>query len=81
MPRIFWFIMKYVSPLYLLIVFAAFCVQNLPNWIRGVAAQPLAQGALLLVAATTVVLLVCVRIGEKRWRAAGLDLDGRYPAE
>jgi SNF family Na+-dependent transporter len=80
-PRIFKFIMKYVAPLYLLAVFAAFTVQNLPNWIRGVVDQPLAQGALALVAAVTVVLLVCVRIGEKRWRAAGLDLDGRHPAE
>lgn len=80
-PRIFRFIMKYVSPLYLLVVFAAFAIQNLPNWIRGVASQPLAQGALALIAAVTVLLLVCVRIGEKRWRAAGLDLDGRQPAE
>jgi NSS family neurotransmitter:Na+ symporter len=80
-PRIFRFIMKYVAPVYLLAVFAAFTVQNLPNWITGVAGQPLAQGALALVAAVTVLLLVCVRIGEKRWRAAGLDLDGRQPAE
>ena len=80
-PGVFKFIMKYVSPVYLLVVFAAFAVQNLPNWIRGVASQPLAQGALLLVAAVTVVLVVCVRIGEKRWRAAGLDLDGRQPVE
>jgi SNF family Na+-dependent transporter len=81
MPRIYKFIMKYVSPLYLLLVFAAFSYQNLPNWIRGVASQPLAQGALALVAAVIILLLVCVRIGEQRWRAAGLDLDGRYPAE
>jgi SNF family Na+-dependent transporter len=80
-PRIYKFIMKYVSPVYLLAVFAAFTVQNLPTWIRGVASQPLAQGALALVAAVTVLVLVCIRIGEKRWRAAGLDLDGRIPAE
>jgi len=80
-PRIFKFIMKYVSPVYLLAVFATFTVQNLPIWISGVASQPLAQGALALIAAVTVLLLVCVRIGEKRWRAAGLDLDGRIPAE
>jgi SNF family Na+-dependent transporter len=80
-PRIYKFIMKYVSPVYLLAVFAAFTVQNLPTWIRGVVSQPLAQGALALVAAVTVLVLVCIRIGEKRWRAAGLDLDGRIPAE
>jgi hypothetical protein len=81
MPRIFKFIMKYVAPTYLLVVFLAFSVQNLPNWIRGVGNQPLAQGALALIAAVTILILVCVRIGEKRWRAAGMDLDGRTPAE
>lgn len=80
-PGIFRFIMKYVAPVYLVIVFGAFTVQNLPTWIRGVAGQPLAQGALALIAATTVLLLVCVRIGERRWRAAGLDVDGRQPVE
>jgi NSS family neurotransmitter:Na+ symporter len=80
MPAIYKFIMKYVAPTYLLLVFLAFTVQNLPNWVRGVANEPLAQGALLLVSAVTVLLLACVRIGEKRWRASGLDLDGREPA-
>jgi hypothetical protein len=73
--------MKYVSPAYLLIVFGAFAVQNLPAWIRNVSNQPLAQGALGLIAAALAVILVCVRIGERRWRAAGMDLDGRAPAE
>jgi hypothetical protein len=77
MPRIFRFILKYVAPTYLLVVFLVFSVQNLPTWIRNVGAQPLAQGAFALIVATTVLLLVCVRIGERRWRAAGLDLDGK----
>ena len=80
-PRIYKFIMKYVAPTYLLAVFVAFTVQNLPAWISGVANQPLAQGALGLIVAVTILLLVCVRIGEKRWRAAGLDLDGRQPED
>ena len=80
-PRVYKVIMKYVAPLYLIVVFGAFVVQNLPTWIRGVADEPLAQGALALVAATTALLFVCVRIGERRWRAEGLDLDGRQPTE
>jgi SNF family Na+-dependent transporter len=80
-PPIYKFIMKYVAPLYLLVLFVAFSVQNLPNWLRGVASQPLAQGAIALIVGVTIVLLICVRIGEKRWRAEGLDLDGRLPAE
>jgi SNF family Na+-dependent transporter len=76
-PAFYKIIMKYVAPIYLLFVFGAFCVKNLPDWIRGVKDEPLRQGALGLVAATIVVLVVCTWIGERRWRAAGLDIDGR----
>jgi len=78
-PGFYKFIMKYVSPLYLLIVFVAFCRRDLPGWMRGVAEEPLRQGALALVAAVAALLIVCTWLGERRWRAAGLDLDGRQP--
>ena len=80
-PAFYAFIMKYVTPTYLLIVFAFFCKNNLGGWINAVKASPLQQGALALVGAVTIFLLVCVRIGEKRWRAAGLDVDGKEPAK
>jgi hypothetical protein len=80
-PPVFKFVMKYVTPTYLLFVFLAFTIQNLPTWIGNVATQPLAQGALALVGAVTVLLLLCTRIGEKRWRASGLDVDGRDVVE
>jgi SNF family Na+-dependent transporter len=80
-PNFYRFIMKYVTPTYLLVVFVAFCWQNLGSWMRSVAAEPLQQGALTLVGATLVLLIVCTRIGAKRWEAAGLDLNGREPAE
>jgi hypothetical protein len=73
--------MKYVSPLYLLIVFIAFSVNNLPSWLQRVADEPMAQAARGLIVATSLLLILCVRVGEKRWRAAGLDLDGRRAAE
>jgi SNF family Na+-dependent transporter len=76
-PHFYRFIMKYVTPLYLIIVFAAFCVQNLGSWVSDVGKQPAAQLALGLIVLVTVGLMACTRIGEKRWRAAGLDLDGR----
>jgi SNF family Na+-dependent transporter len=80
-PGVYRFVMKYVSPLYLIVVFVAFCFQNLGGWVTAVAEEPLRQGALALVLGTTVLLVVCTRIGERRWRAAGLDLDGREPDE
>jgi SNF family Na+-dependent transporter len=78
-PSFYKFIMKYVTPTYLLVVFIAFCWQNLGGWVKSVADEPLRQGAMLLILATTVILIVCTRIGEKRWLAAGLDIDGKNP--
>jgi neurotransmitter:Na+ symporter, NSS family len=79
-PTFYKVIMKFVAPGYLIFVFLAFCVQNLGAWVRGVAQQPLAQGALLLVVATTALLVYCTWVGEKRWRAAGLDVNDERPA-
>ncbi|HEX6881952.1 MAG TPA: sodium:calcium symporter [Planctomycetota bacterium] len=76
-PAFYRFVMRFVAPLYLLIVFAAFCKQNLGDWVQAVLDEPLKQGALGLVLAVTALLVLCTWIGEKRWRAAGLDLDGR----
>ncbi len=71
--------MKFVAPLYLLIVLVAFGVSSLQASIRQISEQPLAQGALALIVAVMAVLILCVRAGERRWRALGLDLDGREP--
>lgn len=76
-PPVFRFIMKYVSPVYLLIVLGAFCVTNLPSSIAQISQQPMAQLALALIAGVMALLMVCVRIGEKRWKELGLDLDGK----
>ncbi|MGH7898071.1 MAG: sodium-dependent transporter [Candidatus Binatia bacterium] len=78
-PRVYRFIMKWVAPLYLLTVFFFFCLNNLGGWLRAVADSPPQQGALALVGGTLLVLVVCLRIGERRWRAQGLDIDDREP--
>ncbi len=78
-PRFYQFIMKYVTPTFLLVVFGFFCKDNLPTWVQTVADNPLQQGALGLIFAVIALLVVCTYIGEKRWRAAGLDIDGKFP--
>lgn len=78
-PRIYKFVMKWVAPLYLLTVFFFFCKNNLGGWIRAAANDPMQQGGLALVGGSLLLLLACLRIGEKRWRAQGLDIDDRAP--
>lgn len=80
-PWFYAFILKYVTPTYLLVVFGAFCWSNLGDWVNQVQEQPLKQGAIGLILATAALLLFCTWIGEKRWRAAGLDVDGERPAD
>ncbi len=75
-PRFYRFVLKYVTPTYLIVVFIAFCWQNLASWIQDVIDTPLRQGAVLLIVAIWLVLLVCTAVGERRWKALGLDLDG-----
>lgn len=75
----FKFVIRYVTPLFLLVVFGAFCWNNLPDWVDAVAANPVKQMSIWLIVATIVLLVVITRIGEKRWRAMGLDLDGKLP--
>lgn len=77
-PGFYKFIMKYVTPVYLLVVFIAFCWQNLGSWVKSVADEPLRQGAIGLILATALILVICTWIGTKRWRAAGLDIDGKH---
>jgi hypothetical protein len=80
-PFFYYFIMKYVTPTYLLVVFVAFCKDELGNWVRAVADDPRRQGALALILATIILLVICTRIGAKRWKAAGLDIDGKLPPD
>lgn len=76
-PRFYRPIIKWVSPIYLLVIFIAFSISNLGDWIDAVAAEPAAQLAMAVIAVVLVMLIVMIRIGEKRWREAGIDLDDR----
>lgn len=78
-PNFYKFIMLIVTPLYLLIVFGCFCYQTLPGWWQTVRENDVRQGAIGLILAVTAILLVCLYIGEKRWRKMGLDIDDRQP--
>jgi len=90
-PRIFGFIMKYVAPAYLLIVFAGFCWQELPDqtapdgsvtkvgWLSKIADIDVVRYSIILIAVVIVGLAVLTVIGTRRWRAAGMDVDGDHP--
>jgi SNF family Na+-dependent transporter len=76
-PRPFLFIMKYIAPAYLLIVLAGFSYFNLGDKLRELGGNAVALWTVMIILAVVVLLIAMVAIGERRWRAAGLDLDGR----
>uniref|UniRef100_A0A832HZY5 Sodium:calcium symporter n=1 Tax=Eiseniibacteriota bacterium TaxID=2212470 RepID=A0A832HZY5_UNCEI len=75
------FVMKWITPIYLIVVFIGFCVQSLSGSFMAAMANPEAQLALAFIVLNAFMLLVMVAIGTKRWRAAGLDLDDRQPLD
>jgi NSS family neurotransmitter:Na+ symporter len=93
-PNFFKFIMKYVSPAYLLTIFVLFIMFNVVDrtgddgqviegywtkiWAADNKVERLALGLIGLVA---LCLIIATAIGEKRWRAQGLDVDGVKPLD
>lgn len=63
-PRWYRPIIKYVAPLYLLAVFAAFCFKNLPHWVEEVAGSSVRQGAVVLIALTLLGVLAAIRFSK-----------------
>jgi len=86
-PRFIGFIMKWVSPVYLATIFGFFCWLKVPDYVRtifGADGTPPNKVALYswgLILATITLLIVVTKVGANRWRAAGMDLDGRRPPD
>jgi SNF family Na+-dependent transporter len=67
-PAVYRFILKYVAPAYLLIVFVGFCVQQAPGYAEQIASNSTVRSTLLLVLFVFVLLTVATWHGAKRWR-------------
>ncbi|MEO5720144.1 MAG: sodium-dependent transporter [Chthoniobacterales bacterium] len=78
-PRFFFFIMKYVAPAYLLVVLIGFVLSDGRAEFAALRGNQVALYTMILVGVVIAMLVVMVAIGERRWRAAGLDLDGKQP--
>lgn len=74
-PRFVQYILKYVSPVYLLVIFGAFCYQNVPDRVKAIADDPVVLASVLFIAVVFAFVLLLTRIAGKRWTA-----QGRYAA-
>jgi hypothetical protein len=86
-PGFMRFIIQFVAPLYLLTSIVFFCKDNLGSWWAKAfrpgteGYSPVAGRSLILIVVVLAGLVVVTRIGEKRWRALGLDVDGNHPPD
>lgn len=71
-PRLFGFIIKYVSPLYLLLVFALWLWQQIvaeeDNQVTAIADNPVVLAAVVFVLGTAALFAVLVALATRRWR-------------
>lgn len=68
-PRLFMFIIKYLTPAYLLFALAWWCKESLPGEIETLRTQQVPFLAICMVGVVTVFLLILIHLGGKRWNA------------
>jgi len=78
-PAVYRFVIKYVAPLYLAVVFISFCRQSLPAHVGAVLSQPVAGATLMLVALGFASLVALARRAEQRWASLEAPVEPAAP--
>ena len=71
-PAFFGPIIRYVCPLYLTLILGSFAYQNFGAQVRSILERPEAMVTATFMIATLILLLLLVRLAQRRW-----DRDGR----
>lgn len=74
LPRFFPFLIKYVTPVYLLIMLGSWCKTDLLKYVKAVREDQVSFLAFCMVVVVTVFLLILIKIAGPRWRAETRDL-------
>jgi neurotransmitter:Na+ symporter, NSS family len=64
-------LLKYVTPVYLFVIFIGVCYQKGPGYAETIASSPIARLSVLLILAVLGFLLLLIHIAGKRWAAEG----------
>jgi len=73
LPFFFPFVIKYVTPSYLIIMLAMWVWQTLPEYAKKTMDDSVLKYSFGVVVVTTVFLLILIRIGGRRWKAETAD--------
>jgi len=75
-PRFIQFILKYISPVYLLVIFVSFCYSNVPGYVAAIRQDPVALSSVAVILAILALFFFLTFLAGKRWTASG-RLDPR----
>ena len=78
-PTFMKYVVKFVTPAYLLVVLIGFCIQNLPEKLAEVAENPVSVWTLAFVGVIGAIFVALTMIGAHRWKAAGIGVEGCEP--
>jgi len=70
-PKFVQFMLKYIVPVYLLAIFVAFCISDVPKKAKAIYDSPVALGAMLFIGTVLAFILIMVHIAGRRWEAEG----------
>lgn len=72
-PKIWMFVIKFISPVFLVTIFVMFCKNNLPEKIKALSEGGPGLYSLYLIGAVTIFLLILIAIAGPRWNAERAD--------
>ena len=67
LPRMFGFVIKYVSPVYLLTIFVLWCKENLPAYVDNLKQGGVPLMAVAVIVSVFVLFIALVKVASKRW--------------
>lgn len=70
-PRFVQYVLKYVTPSYLLIIFGLFCWNNLPDYYASIMNSNIAKLTIGFIAVVLLFLMLLIRIAGTRWENEG----------
>ena len=70
-PKFVQYMLMFVVPVYLLIIFGGFCFQSLPGYAKTIVNDSVALGSIGFILTVLIFLIIMIHIAGIRWKAEG----------
>lgn len=70
-PRFVQYVLKFVTPAYMLVIFGLFCFYNMPGYVETLLSKPVAVWSVVFIGLVALWLFLMVHIARKRWEREG----------